>query len=188
MLIQKPNPTGIDAPINQLQELLYDRLLKVWNKGRNSQDLIQWNSYARCYRNRAEDGYVAELYDGGNQYKEVYWDDSLDVVSFFGQSVDIASDMQLRNQIHLVFFANITRLKNTDDYRLDEEVRNDVLKVVGDGWYGMEVENVELSLDRCLREYPGSRREDRLKYVDMQPIHCFRINFKAAYDLGQKYC
>ncbi len=182
MLNQITNPIGIDFSISQLQELLYTRLLtKKWPTG-DAQ--VVYQSYPRCHRVQVEDGFTAMLYDGGLEYREVYYDDTVDVVSFFGIDQRIKEDMMPTVGVHLVVFANLSRLKPSITHRGDEEVRNDFLSIIGDGLYGFELQSVELGIDSCLREYPGSRRNNRLTTADMEPAHCFRLNFDLYFENG----
>ncbi len=188
MLITKTNPKGIDYYVQQLQTKLHTQLLAKWGINSN-----QYKAYGRCHRNKTDDGYTAENYEGTTaekEYKEVYWDDSLTVSSFFGISAAgiKAGTTNSQADMHIVFFADLKKLalKDSDNnvisHRADEELRTDVLAVIGKSSYGFTYTGTELWLENVLREYPGSRRDDRLKYIDMHPIHCFRINLKLNYN------
>ncbi len=176
MLITKTNPVGIDWYIQQLQTRLHTELLKTWGVD------VKYTCYGRCYRNKKDDGYIAEVYTGGNEYKEVYHDDGISAISFFGISDKITNDVENKARVHLVFFVNLWKLKPTITHRADEEVRQDVFKAIGAQSFGFSFESVDLWLENVLKEYPGSRREQRLKAVDMHPVHCFRFNFKLLYN------
>jgi len=106
----------------------------------------------------------------------------LKAISWFGLSDKTEFDKQNISNVHLVFFVNIEKLKPGIAHRGDEEVRNEIQKLFGYSLYGFAFQSIELWLDNVLREYPGSRRDDRLKAVDMHPIHCFRINLTCLYD------
>lgn len=191
MLIAKTNPTGIDWYVTQLQTKLHDRLIDANHF--NLSDSSQYRAYGRCYRNKNDNGYIAENYESDGQYKEVYYDSSLAVISWFGLTGSIKRGTGYEADMHLVFFANLELLAlkdpdgNAISHRADEELRQMVLKVIGKSSFGFEVQSVELSLDNVLREYPGSRRENRMASVDMHPAHCFRINLKLFYD-ANKFC
>ncbi|MDP4151191.1 MAG: hypothetical protein Q8943_17425 [Bacteroidota bacterium] len=175
MLLLKVNPVGIDLPIQQTQQKTYERLLELWGPQ------VKYDSYGRCYRNKTSTGFVAEVFDGGTEYKEVYADDTLDAISFFGVSDKIVSEAASTTHLHWVFFVNVAQLKPQLAHRGDEEVRQDVLKAFGRASYGIFYQSTEFSIDQVLREYPGSRR-DKLKDIDMQPWHCFRLNYKIIFD------
>ncbi|HUR65461.1 MAG TPA: hypothetical protein VMZ03_03855 [Chitinophagaceae bacterium] len=176
MLIQKSNPVGIDAAIRNLQTFLHSKLTVLWNV------TDQYRCYGRCYRNKIDGGYIAENYEGEKEYKEVYWDDTLSAISFFGTGSKTTFDIKNKTDVHLVFFVDLSKIKPAIAHRADEEVRNQVQKLFGSGLFDFAIDSTELWLENVLREYPGSRREDRLKIVDMQPVHCFRINLKLLYD------
>ena len=180
MLIQKINPTGLDIPVQRFQSLIHTKLLAVWGI-----DSSQYKSYGVAIRNPTADGYTAENYEGLQGYKEVYYDDSLSAISFFGRTGQIRMDTgSMMQQIHLVFFVDLKKIKPTISHRADEEVRKDVLTAIGTGMYGFTPTSVELWIENVLREYPGSRRDDRLRYVDMDNRHCFRINFDFKYNIN----
>lgn len=175
-LFLKNNPVGIDLVIQDMQKKLFDKLSKVWPTG------IKYNAYGRCYRNILDNGYVAEFYEGSNEYKEVYWDDTLSALSFFGisQVTEIEEDPVAK--VHLVFFVNIADLKTIQGERADEEVRLDVYRIMERNIHGAIMEAQSTGLENVLKEYPGSYRDDRLRVVDMHPVHCFRFDFKVRYN------
>lgn len=183
MLTQKNNPEGVDWYIQRLQTAIHGPLLTSWGVSSD-----QYQSYARCYRNRRNNGYVAEVYQSGKEYKEVYWDDQLAAVSFFGMGQQIKRGLKSEVDVHLVFFVDLSKITLTTpsgepvQCRGDEEVRNDVLDLIGRYSNGFTVTSVDLGIENVLREYPGSIRDERLRHIDMHPIHCFRINTKLLFD------
>jgi hypothetical protein len=180
MLITKTNPVGVDYHIQALQTRMHDQLVAEWQLS----DSTVYQCYGRCDRNRKDSGYVAEVFSGGTDYREVYWNDNLTALSFFGLSGVVKKGVLSEADVHLVFFANLTRLAlkdsegNTITHRADEELRIQVERIVGKYSNGFTYLSTELWLENVLREYPGSR--DQLK--DMHPIHCFRINLKLSYN------
>lgn len=184
MLITKTNPVGLDINIQQLQVKLHRELIAKWALA----DDTQFECYGRCYRNKTDTGYIAEVYQTGGEYKEVFWNDTLTALSFFGISGSISHDKMSHADVHLVFFANLSKLALKDKagnvivHRADEELRQSVLQVIGKSSFDFILDSVELWLENVLRDYPGSRRDDRLKAVDMHPVHCFRVNLKIFFD------
>jgi hypothetical protein len=179
MLITKTNPVGIDVPIQTLQTYLHKQLVSKW--GLTGYDDPAYMSYGRVYRNKKDSQYIAEAYIGNNEYKEVYWDDTLTAISFFGTGSKTTFDLKNKTDVHLVFFANVYKLKPGLAHRADEEVRNEIQQLFGNTLHGFTYESMELWLENVLREYPGSRRDNRLIAVDMQPVHCFRLNLTLLY-------
>lgn len=181
MLITKTAPVGLDIAIQAAQTKLHAALLLKWGI-----DTADYRCYGRCYRNKKDNGYIAENYEGNGEYKEVYWDDSLKAVSFFGSAANVQMDVSSKVDVHLIFFVNLAKLKPALVHRADEEVRQDVVAAIGKTCHGLELQSIETWLENVLREYPGSRRENRLNVVDMQPQHCFRINFTMYYNYLKK--
>lgn len=180
MLIERTNPKGIDWYIAKLQRQIHNRLIATdtWNLASD-----QYRAYGRCYRNKTDDGYVAENYEANGEYREVYWDDSISALSFFGVSGSVNLEgPQAQASVHLVFFVNLAKVAPGITHRADEEVRRQVIEAIGASAHGFQPEGVELWLENVLREYPGSRRDNRLKFIDMHPIHCFRINFNLIFN------
>lgn len=185
MLISKTNPAGVDFHIDQLQTHLHTQLIGAdyWNLS----DAAKYKAYPRCHRNKTDNGYIAENYEGSGEYREVYWDDTVTAISFFGMTGSVKVGLMNEADIHLVFFANLDKLALTDktgaviQHRADEELRNMVQAIIGKYGYGFTYVSTDFWIENVLKEYPGSRRDDRLKYVDMHPVHCFRINLKLNY-------
>ena len=180
MLIQKSNPVGIDIPIQRFQAYIHSALSAKWNV------TDDYRCYARADRNKTDNGYIAEvLIDGTGSYDAVYEDKRYAAQSFFGLSTRAENESgRLTTDVHLVFFVDVKRLKPAISHRADEEIRKDVINACSSGMYGFNFESLETGLENVLREYPGTRRDDRLKYVDMQPVHCFRLNFLLTYDIN----
>lgn len=188
MLTVIDNPNGIDVPIRKLQEKLYSSLMEAWGLDpENPEQNALYECYPRCYRNKKDNGYVAEIYKGANEYRDAYWDDKLNAISFFGISNNIKHDVGEKAEVHLVFFVNLSKLKPALSTRGDEEVRLDVLNIVQAEYYGFTFKGVDLWIENVLKEYQGSIRDKRLADVDMHPIHCFRINFLLIYDSNNCY-
>lgn len=185
MLFSKTAPVGVDIPIQKLQSYLHDKLLTKWGLQN-----AQYEAYGRCYRNQKESGYIAEVYVGGGEYKEVYLDDRISVLSFFGLSGDIEFEVTNTADVHLIFWVNIKKLKPAIVHRADEEVRKDVQQLVDNGYQGFQLTGMRLGIERVHQEYRGTIMKaqenfDTLKYRDMHPFHCFRLDFKVNYNINR---
>ena len=182
MLSTKTETTALDVAIQKMQTYLHDRLLIAWELEETPE---KYKGYGRCYRNRTKDGYIAEWYLGSGEYKEVYWDDQFSAVSFFGVGSRILYEQKQVADVHLVFFVNLSELKADIAHRADEEVRKDVLELVGRGMYGLNYKSMDLWVENCLREYPGSVKKliNEVQF-DMHPVHCFRLNFESFYNIS----
>lgn len=188
MLITKTDPVGIDALIQKFQTKLHTDLYARWSIADYEGDgEPRYHCYGRAYRNAAvsDSGFIAEVFTG-TDYKEVFWDDRLYAISFFGIGSEITKAVGNSADVHLVFFVNTKKLKPNVAHRADEEIRFDVQEIIGKNSFGFNLNSIELWVENVLREYPGSLRDNRLKFVDMSPCHCFRINMTLNYK--PQYC
>ncbi len=159
------------------------KLMKAWalNPAVAAEN-AQYMAYGRCYRNRTATGWKAELYTGADQYKDVYWDNALTALSFFGTGTTVQSVVNNQTDLHLVFFLNLAKIKPGIVHRADEEVRQTIISAVGKNSFGAEFISYETGIENVLREYPGSYR-DALAFVDMHPVHALRLNFTFIYNM-----
>lgn len=176
----KANPVGVDINIKGLQRYLYPQLKTLW--GIN--DDTSFDSYGRAYRNQTEDGYIPEVYVGLKEYKEVLFDDKLKALSFFGVSEDVSYSDAATAQVFLIFMVNLDQIKPGVG-RNDEEVRNGVQRLLTPAPYGFTMTGFATGIDTVFKEYSGWRKTQGIKYRDMHPLHCFRINFSLLYDINQ---
>jgi hypothetical protein len=177
MLIQSSSPVGKDVSIQRLQSRLHGLLLTAWGI-----DTSEYASYDRCYANKKSNGYVAEVYVGNNEYREVYWDDNYSAMSFFGVSERETFNMIYEVPIHLIFFVDLSKIKPSNTNRADEEARKDVLDIIGKGMFNFTFQSIETRVENVLREYRSTLADKRLVKIDMHPIHSFRINLSLKYD------
>jgi len=178
MIFLKTPPIGVDIPIQYLQQALFDQLKVVWNIGD-----ADYNCYGRAYRNQKEDGYIPEVFTGGKEYKEVYVDDKIAALSFFGVSGGREIDFSMvSTDAHLIFFVDLPKLR-TVAWRPDEEARMDVYRIIDlRGVMGWNLTSMTTGIDNVFREYTGYRSVDSIKIRDMHPFHCFRFDFELKYD------
>lgn len=183
MLYTKISPVGIDISIQKLQIYLHEQLLLKWGITTD-----KYNCFGRCYRNQVKDeGYVAEVYTGGREYKEVYVDDRVSATSFFGIGETQDFNKVNKTEVHLIFWVNLEQVKPLL-HRGDEEVRKDVQKLidVGPGVFGFQLQGIRLGIENVLREYSGSVDAANVrKFRDMHPFHIFRFDFDLLYNINQ---
>lgn len=183
--IIKTNQKGIDVKIQKFQGFIFDQLLTIW--GLRESD---YNSYGRAYRNQSEDGYVPEVFTGnsvtnGKDYEEVLLNDNVKAQSFFslGESQTHNNGSTLAD-ISIIFMVNVKELKPTITHRADEEIRRDVELLCQNIRYGFEMKGIQTGIDNVFQEYPGMRRNEGMKFRDMHPLHCFRIDFNLLYNIN----
>lgn len=171
MLYLKEKPTGIDIPIQNLQQRLYDHLRKTW--GLSESD---YNSFGRVYRNRTERRYVPEAYIGNGEYQETFIDDRFPVTSFFSVGETVNNNMgTMKAAVSLVFCVDLNRIKPDIKHRADEEVHFDVWGLCD--MFMRSRDSIVTGIDNVFREFPGAR----IKFDDIHPFHCFRINLSVMY-------
>ena len=175
----KITPVGVDDKIQRLQNKFYEILPVKWGL-----DTSKYNCYGRIYRNQDDKtDWVAEAFTG-KDYEEVYFNDKVSAVSFFGMANEMKIDQgaTIAADIHICFFVNLKELKGYPE-RMDEEVRIDVLSVIN-SWgnaMGWLIHKQVTGLDKVLIEYPGTRQSEGLLFRDQQPLHCFRFNCSLIY-------
>ena len=168
MLHLKDKPTGIDISIQRFQSFLHKKLSAKWG---------DFECYGRAYRNQKGNGYIPEIYDGGN-YKEVFFDDKISALSFFNVS-DVQKELMSQREadVSLIFCVNIQKLKPNIKHRADEEVRLDVIEICELNQFTFDMISVVTGIKSVFNEFDINQ----IKYRDLHPLHCFRINFKLKY-------
>lgn len=175
----KESPTGIDIHIQKLQQFLYPQLKTLWGIADNT----AFDCYGRAYRNQVKDGFIPEAYVGNKEYREVLFNDKRKAISFFGVGENIRYDHGTATaQVYLIVMVNLSKVKGGVT-RADEETHVDVQKLLQPGRSGFEMTGFETGIENVFREYNGWRRDPGMKYRDMQPFHCFRINLSLTYNI-----
>jgi hypothetical protein len=190
MMFTKTSPVGIDIPVQRFQQFLYPVLKKAWG----IQNDADYDSHGRAYRNQTEDGYIPEVFVGvGNDpnqpdHKDVFLDDCKKAISFF--SIGEITRYNAGNTaapVSLVYLVNVPMLKPTITYRGDEEIRNDVEKLCLTPRCGFRLTEIVIGIDQVFKEYSGWRKTKGMKFRDMHPNHCFRLNFSLLFDINACY-
>lgn len=185
MIKLKTSPAGPDAPIQSMQQFLYDQLRAIW--GIREAD---YASYGRAYRNQTEDGYAPEVFTGvGNDrdqpdYTDAFFSDEVKVSSFFGlgESEKYSAGGVIA-PVSLIFQVNVPALKPAILHRGDEEIRLDVQRLMQGRRFGFTLMGWETGIDNVFREYSGWKKKDGIKFRDEHPWHCFRLNFQLLYSI-----
>jgi hypothetical protein len=170
----KPSVTGIDIPIQKLQSLLYDQIKTIWSVTDST-----FNMYGRAYRNQLLDGsYIPEVYVGNKEYKDSYFDDAKSGSAFFTYESTKVNGVDTIAVVSLIMMVNLAKIK-PGTTRNDEEARVDIERMVSNGVYGFFLTGIVTGIDQVFKEY-GTKS---IKYRDMQPWHCFRLNFNITYNI-----
>jgi hypothetical protein len=140
--------------------------------------------YGRAYRNQTQDGYTPELFIGGIDYYDTFFDDTLSANSFFGVGdVTTIKDGSSTADCFLIFCVNLQKVKPGND-RNDEAVHVDVQKLCIAEPYGFRATGWVTGIDSVFKEYSGWKKSDGIKFRDEHPYHCFRLNFKLLYNIN----
>ena len=182
MLYTKSTYSGLDINIQNLQTYLYPKLKDLWNLTDATYDC-----FGRAYMNETQDaGIIPEVYYGGTpEYREVLFDDTKSAISFFGVNPTIKNIGATANaQVFLIFMINMGLLKPgvTDSYP-DELLHTDVQKMCYEGIFNFSKTGFVTGTKDVFKEYSGARIKEGIKYRDMSPLHCFRINFNLIYKI-----
>ena len=177
MIYTKATPVGVDEIIQRKQIELYDSLRTTWGLSEND-----YLSYGRCYRNQTNEGFVPQMYVGSKEYKDLFIDDNYAVTSFFGvDRIEIVDSVILRGSCHLIMFVDLARVYPSITWRADEEVHQDVYEVMRND-SAMLLKERWVGIDNVFREYNAWRDKSKgINNRDMQPLHCFRLNFDLNY-------
>lgn len=169
---------------------LYPQLKKIWGIANDA----DYDCHGRAYRNQSPDGYIPEVFAGmGNvagkeEYKEVLFNDSLKALSFFGLGGVTGYDKgSTAAPIWLIFLVNVPALKPNIPWRADEEIRNDVEKLCQTNRFAFQLTDFIIGIDQVFKEYSGWRIKEGMKFRDMHPNHCFRLNFNLLFDINACY-
>jgi hypothetical protein len=190
MIWQKASPVGIDIPVQRFQNWLYPQLKTIWGIDNDT----DYDCHGRAYKNQTADGYIPEVFIGTDEdptkldYKEVFLDDCKSALSFFATGdVTRYSEGDTTIPIALVFLVNVDALKDQLAYRGDEEIRNDVERLCQIDRFGFQLMEIITGIDQVFKEYSGWRKKEGMKFRDMHPYHCFRLNFSTLYDINACY-
>lgn len=182
MLVKINNPVGPSLAIDKLQEELESTLFAKWGLDLGDPSFV---FYPLIYKNQAPapaSGFIAELYTGDGNYEEVYLNDAIKGHAFFGLGSRTTVGAENMVDVHLVCFANLEALYPAIDHRADVEIRRDFEKALEGFIYGFKLQSIETGLANVLKEYNGSRRDDRLLQADLGSFHAFRLNLVLTYD------
>ena len=169
----KDNPKGVDKVINDLNEQLFNDLTTVngWE---------DYNAYHRAYKNPTQNGIVAEVFDKDDKdYKEVFFDDTLNASSFFVIEDEMPATDNGRiftTTISAIFQVDLSTIAGKIETRADEEIVAQVINSLQLNKFG-EISSVTRGIENV---YSGFRT-DQIQYTDMQPFFCFKIDLEVNF-------
>lgn len=168
------NPRGKDKVFKQFQEELYDALSEIYDF-----DIV---GYPRIYKNQKSGSFIPEWFNG-EDYEELYLDDSVPYTFFFLESDDSFTDDSdfLTNEISVCFAVNLESFSFST--REDARAENDAF------WAIDRCVNVDFEKTGIRRTIPNVFRgydTNQIQYNDMQPWHVFSVVGKLGYYLTKE--
>lgn len=184
----KTPPRGIDVPIQQAQSRLYIDLKNAFGIADNDNDKLE--VYGRAYKTQYRDAdgivsYKPMVYAVvADEYKDCLLDDTKWITTFFGieDRQDFTDAVRPKAPVFLIVHVNLNKINSgTLPHRNDEEVRLEFLEAVRKWGASWQFRELVTGVNNVFSEYSGSVIEKSLYASDMQPYHCFRLNFELEY-------
>lgn len=181
MLVRKVNPVGVDAKIDVFQAFIYSRLESVFPG---------WESNHRAYRNpKSMDGrteMIPEVFVSEGEYKEVFTDDTIPMLSFFYVADQRAvTDGSYRASVSLIVMSNLTSCLPDVPHRADEELIAEFVDAINLSKWQKYLSQIRTGIDSVFQEFGRSQ----ITYNDMSRFHVVRFDFnEVPYDPSKECC
>lgn len=172
----KTNPKGLDVVIQNMQNLLYNKLTALWN--------VDLSGYGRCYPsfNQEQNRKEIEFYNGANEYKDVLYAEENKFFFTAENEIERVGNSQFKTKIELFFIVNVSEIYPNVTHRADEEVRVDVINILEQSSFAT-ISSIVIDIDKVFSKY---------EYVisdDLQPYHCFKIILDTLdYNINNQIC
>ena len=173
---RKPNPTGVDKPIDTLQVLLFNGLV-------DDRGWLNYESYHRAYKNDKTEFLLPEVFEKDNNYQIALMNDDFNVTSFFlvENKRPINDGGITEVTVSIIFQANLKKLFPTAPVtsRFDEELINDISSVLDKLGGLFKVTEIATTIDDV---YVGFDTEEMKKRGDdMEPFNVVRFDILTKY-------
>tara|TARA_R110002124_G_scaffold283449_2_gene459505 strand:- start:25386 stop:25901 length:516 start_codon:yes stop_codon:yes gene_type:complete len=167
-VIRKASPVGIDSNIDKLQDYLYNKL--AWSN---------YESYHRAYKNQKDNTLIPEVYTSNGNYEEVYFNDNYSATSFFlvddNRSVE---DISLTTNVSIIFQVKLDKLFPSVSHRADEEVVNQITKLINLNSKGFDLTGITQGIDNV---YSGLNL-DLPTNTDMSNFFVVKFDMNLQYE------
>ncbi len=178
MIYKNENTVGIDFVIDGIQDDIYNDLKSRW--------IGEHDSYGRVYLNPVsseENLKIAEFYKG-EDYEDVYLNDSVNSTSFFltGDQNTTEDELKFVNSSKIVFMVNLNGVTGLNG-RPDEIVKRDIIESLRSLCFErFIIKGISTGLD-ALNEID---RSGNLKMANMNPYAVFVAEIDLSYYLDDK--
>ena len=170
----KPNATGLDCRIKDIQQAIFKPLCDLWG---------EVHMYGRADKNPRKDGVFPEVYTADRRYVDVYLDSKkLAQVFFLSGDVDQELDEGLyESKLKVVFIVNLDRFNAGvhKGERRDDLAHLQARQVLEQYAYVLETKALEKTVGAVFSGYDTSK----IKFDDMHPFEIFAITGTLTYDL-----
>ena len=186
MLSVKTSPVGVDIPVQGLQIFLYNQLKAKWNITDT-----EFESYGRSYRNKTDKGYIPEVFQSSSQpgntvYKPVEFDETVNKALFFFDAYDDVKYSKGTSsvKVDIIFLVNVALLKPLLAHRGDEEIRNDVERLMAQKRFSFTMTGYATGFKNVFNRFDGLMSKEQVTFKDLHPIHVFKITADLIYNIN----
>lgn len=170
-------PIGLDARIQKIQVALYSYLDQRWSG--------TLTGYGKAYLNETKKGgKKLEWYNASeNDYQDVYFDDNSDATFFFieGESDASEDEIVFVSNVKCVFMVNLPKILS-DGGRQDAQAQRDAVEALRSISREFQITGLEKNIDTVF----SGVDVDKIKFNNIQPLHCFAVLMTLNYYLTDK--
>lgn len=186
MLHTLPNPVGADKVFQKVNTQLFDLLRSVDVWGSSAAPILQddWQCFGKVLitERAGQKIAAAQVYSTqGNDYVDAMLDDTATVTSFWlldDSTADVTAQHVKGQKAALIMFCNLARLYPIIPRGAEEQLKGDLLQSLSHGvLYGLELEGMNVGIERALREFDGPVRDRFVGIADAYPWATIRLNF-----------
>lgn len=183
--MRKISPVGVDVPIDKFQAYLSTQIVFP------NISVSEW--YPSIYVNPFDQGKTRKspnarqpehfVFDSDNEYKEVFNDDKIDLLSFFLVDPFASFNNETKRftqRVSMIFMVNLQQLYPGIAHRADEEFHMNVYNMwkVWNSRHDFNFVGYETRTENVFREF----EREKIMFEDMHPRHCVRFNFDVTYE------
>ena len=169
---------GIDTLIQDIQTTLYDNLTVEW--------VDDVDAYGRVYKRMDADGNVIPAwFIGGTDYKDVYYNDAFSCCYMFVDDDEHTTEDEIvyNTDLKAIFMVDLSRILPSNDNRADMQAQNDVIEILrNNAFERFSVTGITKGIRNVFRGF----NQEKIKFSDGHPYHCFSVNLRVNYYLTDK--
>lgn len=175
-LIEKTDPVGLDLRIGKFNKYLFDRL--------GFADDV-YESYPRIYSNNViideREVIIPEHYVSANDYKNVAFDDTFALSSFYYQDTQDTHAEQVGTvRVSLIVQAQLDKLYPSAPHRFDEELKGTIEQLSNRYFAYDQFKLIDtfITVENVYRDFTTSH----LEYTDMHSFYVVRFEYLVRYN------